>query len=109
MILSVTCRHGTDANINRSSIRRELLDLARYEPSITRSNAVFTKERHHRQGEDLVTCHLSIHMAGRPQVDIYEQQNSEWQAFHRAMERVVRRLSGGGATAGHCRGVAAFS
>ena len=53
MIVSKTCRHGTEARIGRNDIGRELMALSRYVPTITRAQAVFSKETHHRNSEDL--------------------------------------------------------
>ena len=93
MIVSITCRHGTEAHVGRNDIGRELIALSRYVPTITRLQAVFSKETHHRNSEDLVTCHLSIHMPNRRPIDIYEQQPSELQAFDKARERVVSQMT----------------
>ena len=93
MIVSITCRHGTEAHVGRNDIGRELIALSRYVPTITRLQAVFSKETHHRNSEDLVTCHLSIHMPNRRPIDIYEQQPSELQAFDKARERVVNQMT----------------
>ena len=93
MIVSITCRHGTEARVGRNEIGRELMALSRYVPTITRAQAVFSKETHHRNSEDLVTCHLSIHIPNRRPIDIYEHQPSESQAFDKARDRVVNQIT----------------
>lgn len=93
MIVSITCRHGTEAYVGRNDIGRELIALSRYVPTITRAQAVFSKEAHHRNSEDLVTCHLSIHIPNRRPINIYEHQSSESQAFDKAKERVVNQMT----------------
>ncbi len=92
MIVSITCRHGTEAHVSRNDIGRELMALSRYVPTIIRARAVFSKETHHRNSEDLVTCHLSIHIPHRRPIDIYEHQTSESLAFDMARERVANRM-----------------
>lgn len=93
MIVSITCRHGTEARIGRNDIGRELMALSRYVPTITRAQAVFSKETHHKNSDELVTCHLSIHIPNRRPIDIYEHQPSESQAFDKARERVVNQMA----------------
>lgn len=95
MIVSITCRHGTENHVGRNDIGRELIALSRYAPTITRAQVVFSKEAHHRNSEDLVTCHLSIHIPNRGPIDIYEYQNTEVLAFDRAKDRVVKKLTRG--------------
>lgn len=93
MIVSITCRHGTEARVGRNNIGHELMALSRYVPTITRAQAVFSKETHHRNSEELVTCHLSIHIPNRRAIDIYEHQSSESQAFDKARDRVVNQMT----------------
>ena len=92
MIVSITCRHGTEANVGRNDICRELMALSRYVPTIIRAQAVFSKETQYKNSEDLLTCHLSIHIPSRRPIDIYEHQTSESQAFDKARERVVKQM-----------------
>jgi len=93
MIVSITCRHGTDAHIGRSDVYRSLMALSEYVPTITRAQAVFSKETHHKKSADLVTCHLSVHIPNRAPIDIYERQSSEAQAFDKARERVIQQMT----------------
>ncbi len=93
MIVSITCRHDTEAHVGRNEIVRELMALTQYVPTITRAQAVFSKETHHRKSKDLVTCHLSIHIPNRRPIDIYEHQPSGSQAFDEAREQVVNQIT----------------
>ena len=89
MIVSITCRHGTEAHVGRNNIGRELMALSQYVSTFTRAQAVLSKETHHRNSEDLVTCHLPIHIPNRGPIDIYEHQPSGSQVFDKARCRVV--------------------
>ena len=93
MIVSITCRHETDTKIQRFQVNQELRALLKYDSSIIRTLAVFSKDTHHKNAEDLVTCHLSIHIPNRPQIDIYEHQQTEMHAFNRAKERAVKQIT----------------
>ncbi len=92
MIVSVTCRHGTENAALRSEAASELLALSKYDPTIMRAQAVFSRETHHKKADNLLTCHISVCMAHRERVDIYEHQPTEQQAFRRAQERVIQRI-----------------
>lgn len=93
MIVSITCRHGTKAHIGRSEVGRELIALSKYVPSITRTQVVFSKDTHHKSSDDLVACHLSIHIPNRRPIEIYEHQPTELQAFDRARERAIKQIT----------------
>jgi hypothetical protein len=93
MIVSITCRHGTEANTNRDEVGRELLALSKYDPGITRAQVIYSKDTHHKNAADLVTCHLSIYAPNKHQVDIYEYQPTEMQAFYQAKERAIKQIT----------------
>lgn len=95
MIVSITCRNGTEANISRSKLGGQLIKLSRYAPAITRAQVVFSREGHHKHSRDLVTCHMSISVPGKRKIDVYERQSSEAQAFGIARERAVKQLTRG--------------
>lgn len=92
MIVSITCRHGTESDIDRNAIHRELMGIRKYNATITRCQLIFSQETHYRQGDNLVTCHLSIHLPGRHHIDIYEQRPSLTQGFERAKDRAIQQL-----------------
>lgn len=93
MIVSITCRHGTENAALRSEAGNGLLALSKYDPTITRAQVVFSRETHHKNAENLLTCHLSVCRENKEQVDIYEHQPSEQLAFRRAQERMIQRIS----------------
>lgn len=96
MIVSVTCRHGTQANINRDEVRWELLTLYKYSSSIVRTQVIFSRETHHKSADDLVKCHLSIYTPNRHQIDIYALEPTELLAFDQAKARAIHQLSRSG-------------
>lgn len=96
MIVSITCRNGTNSNINRSNLDRQLNKLSKYEQAITRAQVVFSRESHHRHSDDLVTCHMSVSLPGKRNIDVYERQPSEVQAFGVAHERAIQQLARSG-------------
>ncbi|MBL4763451.1 MAG: hypothetical protein JKY93_12240 [Gammaproteobacteria bacterium] len=103
MIISITCRHGTEAQISRSDIGQELATLSKFVPVITRTQVVFSKETHHKCSGDLVTCHLSVHIPNRRPIDIYEHQSTELQAFDRARERAIKQITRSSTSSRHSR------
>lgn len=92
MIVSVTCRHGTQTYTNRKSVEAELAALSLYNPEIVRAQAVFSKETHHHNAENLVTCHLSISIP-KHHVNLYAFDATAMQAFGRAKERLINQIS----------------
>lgn len=93
MIVSITCRHGTEANASRNEVGRELLVLSEYDPKITRAQVIFSKDTHHKNAADLAICHLSIYVPNKHQVDIYEYESTEMQAFYKAKERAIKQIT----------------
>jgi hypothetical protein len=93
MIISVTCLHGTKANISRREICQELLSLSDIEPNITRSQVVFGKDKIQTFNAHLVTCHLSVQIPNIQTIDIFELQPSEDEAFDLALERTVKVIT----------------
>ena len=93
MIISITCRHGTEDKKFRHHVASELILLLRCMSTITRIQVVFSKETHHKKNGDLVTCHLSIHVPNKNQIDIYEHWPNKNMAFDWAQERAVSTLS----------------
>lgn len=92
MIVAITCRNGTDSGTRRNEVNRELLALSKYDADIARAKVIFSKHTHHKNADDLVTCHLCIALPNRHQVDIYEEQPAEMQAFERAKERAIAKI-----------------
>ena len=92
MIVSITCRHGTQVNTYRNEVSSELMALSKYVPTITRVQAVFSKETHHKHADDLITCHLCIHIPDKHQLNIYSHQPTEMQAFDHAKERIIEKI-----------------
>ena len=92
MIVSITCRHGTETNTSRDEVGREISALLKYDPEITRAQVIYSKDTHHKNAADLVTCHLSIHAPNKHQVDVYEHQPTEMQAFYQAKERAIKQI-----------------
>lgn len=92
MIVSITCRNGTEENTRRSEINRELLSLSNFDSEIARAQVVFSKQTHHKNSSDLVTCHLSLSLPNKQKVEIYEHQWAEMNAFHRAKERAIKSI-----------------
>lgn len=101
MIISVTCRHGTQRHVNRKEIGRELVELYRLVPVISRTQVVFCKETHRKPSADQVTCHLSVEIPRRKPIDIYQQHETESQAFYRARERVIQTMTRQGLSKPH--------
>lgn len=92
MILSVTCRHGTDKFLNQQNVRNEISDLSKFAPDITRAKAIFSKQINQQSKSEQVLCHLSICLPHKQFLDIYEYQKSGANAFTRAKERLLNAL-----------------
>ncbi|WP_339673191.1 hypothetical protein [Dasania marina] len=92
MIVSITFRHGTEDKPLRRHIGQELLSFPLHAANITRIQVVFSKEKQHEQKDDVIGCHISIHIPNKHPVDIYEYQANEALAFDRAQERVIGKL-----------------
>ena len=92
MIVSITCRNGTEENTLRCEINRELLSLSNVDSDIARAQVVFSKQTHHKNSSDLVTCHLSISLPNKHKIEIYERQSTEINAFYRAKERAIKAI-----------------
>lgn len=93
MIISVTCRHGTDVIVNRQYTQSALFTLSKYASTIIRAQAVFSRETHHQKSKELITCHLSIHLPTQHGIEIYEHSSSPKIAFEKAKERMIVQLS----------------
>ena len=97
MITSLTFRHGTEHKTNRDKVTQALSELSVLYPRITRTQLVFSKETHHAHHDDLITCHLSIHIPNHDSIEIYERQPSVIEALDKtiscAKRRIVRAIS----------------
>jgi ribosome-associated translation inhibitor RaiA len=93
MVESITFRHGTENKFLRQFVRSECQKLTQFLPSITSVNVVISRESKQRPSKNRMSCHISIHAANKQNVDIYEQQPSELQAFDCALERAIAKLS----------------
>ena len=92
MIVSVACRHGTKVSTNRRRVEAGLAELSLYNSEILRAEATFSKETHHHNADNLVTCHLSVSIPNH-QVNLYAADASAMQAFGQAKERLINQLS----------------
>ncbi len=92
MIVSITFRHGTESKDLRHHVWSELMSFSKYTAAITRIQVVFSLEAHHNNSENLVTCHLSIAVPNKQQINIFEQQANGGLAFDLAQERAISRL-----------------
>lgn len=92
MIVSITFRHGTEDKRLRHHIGQELLSYSLYASNITRIQVVFSKEKQHGNSDDVIACHISIHIPNKHPIDIYAYQPSKELAFDRAQERTISKL-----------------
>lgn len=93
MIVSITCRHGTESKALRKRADADCRALAKYMPAITRVQVIFSKRSHRKKAPDLVTCHILIQIPHKRHIDIYEHQATGNLALSKAMERVAEQLS----------------
>lgn len=92
MIISITCRNGTDTHICRKEIQSQLAELSKFSSNITRIQIVFSKKTHRKNADDLIVCHLSIQQANRKSIDIYESRATNIKAFNKAKDRAALQL-----------------
>lgn len=92
MIISLTFRHGTEEKLSRDTAKKALSELSELSPRITRAQLVFSKETQHTHHEDLITCHLSIHLPNHESIEVYDRRPSEIEALDQAISCAKRRL-----------------
>lgn len=92
MIISISFRHNTEDPALRQKIAKVCQNFSKDWPEVTRLPVIFYKEAkdssHH-----YVICLIGIEAPQKKHLNIYEQQENKEQAFNRAVERVVNRLS----------------
>lgn len=90
MITAISFRNGTESRFLRHYINGECLNLANNFQNIQRIHIAVYQQSIRKP---LFTCHFFGHFAGRKSLHIYQHCLSAEQAFEKALERFVDKLT----------------